>query len=64
MMSTIVVLVLSAFVLGAALGAILMYLYRSATVEAAKQRFADELHRLIEREERARDLSEHTRRAA
>jgi uncharacterized membrane protein len=63
-MNTVALLVLSAFVVGAALGAVMMYLYRSATVEATKQRFADELHRLIEREERARQIGRQDRHAA
>lgn len=63
-MSTIAVLVLSAFVIGAAVGALLMFMYRSATLEQAKQRFADELHRVVEREEQAKRATAQFRHVA
>jgi hypothetical protein len=59
-MATVTSLVLASFLVGAAVGALLIHMYQSARLEQTKQRFADELHRLIEREERAARESRHT----
>ena len=52
-MSTIVLLVFASFVVGTVVGGFLVYMFLAARFEHAKQEFADELHRVIEREERA-----------
>jgi hypothetical protein len=58
--SNIMVLVLASFLIGMAVGALLIYMYFSARLQQAKQRFADELHVLVEREERATQASRRT----
>ena len=59
-MATVTLLVLASFVIGAAVGALLIYMYLSARVEQTKQKFAEELHRIVEREERAMRHTRHT----
>jgi hypothetical protein len=59
-MATVTFLVLAAFFVGAAVGALLIYMYLSARVEQTKERFARELHRIIAREERAHEQSRRT----
>ena len=52
-MSNIVIAILASFAFGALLGGLLVYMFLSARFQQAKQSVADELHRVIEREERA-----------
>jgi hypothetical protein len=59
--NNLVVAILASFIFGTALGGLLVYMFLSARFQQAKQRVADELHRVIEREERASRLH---RRAA
>jgi hypothetical protein len=51
--ATIPLLILASFIAGAAIGGVLVYMYLAARLEQEKQRLADDLHRIIEREERA-----------
>lgn len=44
---------LASFFIGLALGGVLTYMFLSARLQQEKQRLADELHTIIEREERA-----------
>lgn len=52
-MATIPLLILASFIAGAGIGGVLVYMYLAARLEQEKQRLADDLHRIIEREERA-----------
>jgi hypothetical protein len=56
-MTTLTILVTAAFLIGFVLGSITMYLYVAGKVQQTKQQFADELHRIIERQERAANES-------
>lgn len=56
-MATIPLLILASFLSGAAIGGVLVYMYLAARLEQEKQRLADDLHRIIEREERAASRS-------
>jgi hypothetical protein len=59
-MNNVMLLVSASFLVGMGVGALLIYMYLSARIQQAKQRFADELHRLVEREERAAHATRHT----
>ena len=50
---SITVAILASFVVGLAIGGVLTYMFLCARVQQEKQRLADELHSIIEREERA-----------
>jgi len=58
--ATLTVLVLTSFIIGSVVGGVLTYMFLSARMQQEKQRFADELHALVEREERAVHQSYHT----
>jgi hypothetical protein len=59
-MTNIMVLLLASFLIGMGVGALLIYMYLSARFQQAKQRLADELHSVVEREERALQASRRT----
>lgn len=59
-MTNVMLLVFASFLIGMGVGALLIYMYLAARLQQAKQRFADELHTLVEREERASQASRHT----
>jgi hypothetical protein len=52
-MSNVALVVLASLFIGVALGGVLTYMFMAARFEQQKQRLADELHRIIQREERA-----------
>jgi hypothetical protein len=58
-MSNLALVIFASFFIGVALGGVFTYMFVAARFEQQKQRFADELHRIIEREERAAQQHHH-----